>query len=320
MTDLSQELQPATAYEQLRVTTLADGQDLVVPIHRLTGAAGGPTLGLVALLHGDETLPNEIIRRVLTLVDSRTLRGQIIAAPASHGPALEALSRNSPLDMLDLNRSFPGDRHGWVTEQLAHVLSSFLFEEIDALIDLHAGGLFATVDYVYLVEEARELALSLGWKHNYVATTPHPGGLLGVAGRSGIPAVILEVGGGPAADEPLIVRGVRSILNALKHLDMIDGEIEIPEPQIVFTELATLRPRFGGILYPELGLERLGSVVRRGELLGRVVSPLTYKVLEEMRSPFDNGNVVLLRGALGRINPGDFAYMIGNADSASAVT
>src|SRR2546430_2603608 len=101
MINLSQELQPATAYEQLSVTTLADGQPLVVPIHRLRGDADGPTLGLVALLHGDETLPNEIIRRVLKLVDPRMLRGQIIAAPASHGPALEALSRNSPLDMLE---------------------------------------------------------------------------------------------------------------------------------------------------------------------------------------------------------------------------
>jgi uncharacterized protein len=315
MTTPHEKLRPATVYESLTVTTLADGQKLAVPIHRLSGAVGGPTVGLVALLHGDETLPNEIIRRALNSIDPKTLRGEIIALPASHGPALEALSRNSPLDMLDLNRSFPGNPSGWLTEQLAHALSSYLLERVDALIDFHSGGLFATVDYVYMVDEARELALSMGCEHNYLTAESHPGGLLGVACSRGIPAAILELGGGQEADEQLLTKGVRAILNALKHLDMLDGNLDVPEPQVVFTELATLRPRAGGIIHPEIGLDRLGGITQRDELLGRVVSPFTYEVLEELRCPFDRGRVVLLRPALGRINPGEFAYMLGNVDT-----
>jgi predicted deacylase len=319
MDTLARELRPDTVYEDVRVTTLADGHSLVVPIHRLVGERSGPRLALVALLHGDETLPNEIVRRVLTSVDRRQLRGEIVATPAAHGPALEALSRNSPLDMLDLNRSFPGDPSGWITEQLAHTLSSVLLDGADALIDLHSGGLHATVEYVYLAEEGRELALALGWKHNYIAATPHPGGLLGVARARGVPGAILEVGGGAVADGEMVDKGVRALLNALRHLDMLDGEIEVPEPQIVFTSLATIRPRAGGMLYPEVGLDRLGGDVGGGELLGRVVSPLTYEVLEELRSPFERGHLLLLRGAVGRINPGDFAYMVGDADSGEYV-
>src|ERR1700750_3066157 len=102
-----------TSYEPLAVATLADGQELIVPVHRLAGREDGPTLGLVALLHGDERLPEEIIRRVLRAVDRTALRESILAAPLGHGPAFEALSRNSPIDMLDLNRAFPGDRDGW---------------------------------------------------------------------------------------------------------------------------------------------------------------------------------------------------------------
>lgn len=305
-------LRPATVYHALTVTTLADGQELLIPVHRLRGSGDGPRLGLVALLHGDETLPNEVIRQVLQSVDPGELAGELVALPASHGLALEALTRNSPIDMLDLNRSFPGDPGGWITEQIAYTISSYLFDEVDALIDLHSGGVFATVDYVYMTDQARGFALALGCEHNYLTAEPHPGGLLGVTAEAGIPSVILELGGGYGAEEALLAKGVRAVQNAMKHLGMVNGERELVGPQIVFSELATLRPRVGGMLYPEIRIDRLGETAVDGELLGRVVSPLTYEVLQEFRCPFEQGRILLLRPALARVNPGEFAYMIGN--------
>lgn len=312
--------QPKTSYRALPVTTLADGQDFVVPVHRLNGREDGPTLGLIAVLHGDETLPNEIVRQVLCTVNPEELRGTIVALPAAYGPALEALTRNSPLDMLDLNRSFPGDPGGWATEQLAHVLTSQFLAELDLLVDIHSGGVFSTVDYVYMIEEASELALATGDDFYYLAREPHPGGLLGVARERGTPTVILELGGGLIDDGHFAAKGLRAVLNVLKHFSMIDGEPELPERRVVVDEMAWLRPRVGGILYPELGLERLGDTVHQAELLGRVVSPLTFEVLEELRAPFPRGRLVLLRGALSRVNPGDFAYMVGDLDAEVTLT
>jgi uncharacterized protein len=315
MTQLSASFHPASVYEEVHVTTLASGQALTIPVHRIHGAASGPRVGLVALLHGDETLPNELIRRVLTRVDPDGLSGEIVALPASHGIALEALTRNSPVDMLDLNRSFPGNPDGWLSEQVAYALSEFLLPEIDVLIDLHSGGLLATVDYVYAATEAREVALALGCELTYLTPTPHPGGLLGVAASRGIPGAILELGGGYAAEGHLIDKGVNAIENVFRHLKMLEGRPKANQAQRVFTELATLRPRAGGILHPAVTVERLGSVVERDELLGTIVSPLTFDVLEEFFSPFEAGRLLLLRPALGRINPGEFAYMIGDVAS-----
>jgi predicted deacylase len=311
-------LRPGTAYEPIEVTTLADGRPLVIPVHRLQGRAGGPRLGLVALLHGDEPLPNEIIRRVLVTVASDSLNGEILALPATHGPALEALSRNSPIDMLDLNRNFPGDPRGWLTEQLAHAISERLLSDIDLLIDLHSGGLFPTVDYVYATNGAVEIALALGCELNYLTDNPHPGGLLGVARAHGIPSAILEIGGGQQDDEAFIARGVTAILNVLKHFKMIEGPPERAEQQLAFTEMETLRPRRGGMLYPQVGLRRLGGLVDESELLGRVVSALTFETLEELRSPFE-GYLLLLRAALSPVNPGDFAYMVADKRSTEVV-
>jgi predicted deacylase len=318
----TQLLRPPTRYTPIDVTTLADGQQLVLPVHRLEGATPGPTLGLIALLHGDETLPHEIVRRVLADVPARELRGTILAVPVAYGPALEALTRNSPLDMLDLNRSFPGDPGGWVTEQLAHVLAERVLTEVDALLDLHSGGLFPTVDYVYVAEGERELelAVALGCEHVYVAREPHPGGLAGLARRRGIPAAMLEIGGGLVADEALVEKGVAAVARALAHLGMLDGVTPAGVRQVVFDEMAWLRPRVGGMLYPAVGIERLGGPVEAGELLGRVVSPLTFEVLEELRSPFQRGRLVLLRASLSRVHPGDFAYMVGDVASEQEVS
>jgi uncharacterized protein len=309
---------PRTLYEPIEVTTLTNGQSLMVPLHRLEGGGEGPTIGLVAMLHGDEPLPHEIIRRVLATVSEADLRGEILALPATNAPALEALTRNSPVDMLDLNRNFPGDPHGWLTEQLAHAVSDKFLTRLDLLIDLHSGGLFPTVDYVYATADATELALALGWELTYVTDTPHPGGLLGVARARGIPGAILEVGGGQQDDESFIARGVQAIRNALVHFDMLDGQPERAEPQLTFTKMETLRPHCGGILHPEVGLERLRGRVAAGELLGRIISPLTFETIEEFTSPFD-GYLLLLRATVAPVQPGDFAYMIADAASSEVV-
>jgi predicted deacylase len=315
MTQLSASFRPVTDYETIRVATLADGHELEIPIHRVRGASPGPRVGLVALLHGDETLPNELIRRVLMRITPDALSGEVVALPASHGIALETLTRNSPIDMLDLNRSFPGDPSGWLTEQVAHALCERLLPEIDVLLDLHSGGLLATVDYVYAATQAREVALALGSEYTFLTGSPHPGGLLGVAASRGIPGAILELGGGYAAEGHLLDKGVRAIENVLRHLKMVDGPPAVLGPQYVFTKLATLRPRAGGILHPAITSERLGTVVERDELLGCTLSPFTFDVLEEFYSPFDAGRLLLLRPAIGRVNPGEFAYMIGDVAS-----
>jgi hypothetical protein len=80
--------------------------------------------------------------------------------------------------------------------------------------------------------------------------------------------------------------------------------------------MAVIRPRLGGMLYPEIGLDQLGKEVRGGTLLGRVVSPYTFETLEEIRAPFDRGYMILLRGGMMRVNPGDYGYMVANAATA----
>src|SRR5438105_12409245 len=107
-----------TTYEKIPVTTLASGFELFIPLHRLDGRSPGPTLGLSAVVHGDEPLTNEVIRQVLTRVDPAELRGSILAVPIVNTLAFETLTRHTPIDMLDLNRNFPAGPAGRLGEQI----------------------------------------------------------------------------------------------------------------------------------------------------------------------------------------------------------
>jgi uncharacterized protein len=301
-----------TRYEQIPVTTLASGRDLFIPLHRLEGQSPGPTLGLSAVVHGDEPLTNEVVRRVLTSIDPAQLRGRILAIPVANSLAFEALTRHTPIDQLDLNRNFPGTPGGWLSEQIANVLSTQFVSQLDVHLDLHTGGVFPTVDYVYIFDRSRELSLAFGSRLLFEPAQPYQGTFAVPARERGIPFFTAELGGGSFLDAHYIEHGVRGVFNVLRQLGMLDGEVLRPPQQTIVTEMAVIRPRFGGVLYPEIGLDKLGAEVPSGTLLGRVVSPYTFETLEEIRSPFERGVMILLRGGLMRVNPGDYGYMVAN--------
>jgi predicted deacylase len=306
-----------TRYEKIPVTTLASGHELFIPLHRLEGRAPGPTLGLSALVHGDEPLTNEVVRRVLTSIDPSELRGTILAIPVVNSLAFESLSRHTPIDMLDLNRNFPGSPSGWLSEQIAHVLSTRFVPELDVHLDLHTGGIFPTVDYVYIFDRSRELSMAFGSRFLFEPAQPYQGTFAVPARAKGIPFFTAELGGGSFLDGHYLDHGVRGVMNVLKQLNMIDGEVVRPPVQTIVTEMAVVRPRMGGVLYPEIRLDQLGQEVRGGTLLGRVMSPYTFETLEEIRAPFERGYMILLRGGMMRVNPGDYGYMVANADTAT---
>jgi predicted deacylase len=306
----------STTYERIPVTTLASGHELFIPLHRLEGRAPGPTLGISAVTHGDEPLTNEVIRQVLMQVDPASLRGSILAIPVVNPLAFEALTRHTPIDQLDLNRNFPGSPGGWLSEQMAHVLTTKYVSQLDVHVDLHTGGVFPTVDYVYIFEASRDLSLAFGSRYLFAPSQPYQGTFAVASRQKGIPFFTAELGGGSFLDAHYIEHGVRGVLNVMRQMGMLEGEVVRPPAQTIVTEMAVVRPRSGGILYPEVGLDQLGSVVPGNTLLGRVVSPYTYETLEEIRSPFDEGIMILLRGAMMRVNPGDYAYMVANAATA----
>jgi predicted deacylase len=104
------------------------------------GASAEPLAVITAGVHGDEYEGPAAAVLLAQQMDPASLTGSVVIVPVAHPAAFAADSRMSPIDGLNLARTFPGRRDGSATEHLA----AWLFEEVVSgcayLIDLHSGG------------------------------------------------------------------------------------------------------------------------------------------------------------------------------------
>jgi predicted deacylase len=303
-------------YRQLELAHLASGLPLVLPIHEVQGRPGGFTVGISAAIHGDEGIGVDVVRRLLHDPDLQELTGRLLLAPLANPLAFQGFSRNTPLDMINLNRVFPGDADGWLTEQLARVLTTEFLDRIDVYVDLHAGGLFPIVDYVYSLN-APDLSRVFGRPYLYHPAEPPGGTTVAVTLAKGVPSVVVELGGGLMPQEPYALQTVAGLKNILRHLDMLPGEATPPGQQTVLHRMDVLRSHQGGLYVPVA--DRVGVTLAAGDLLGQVVSPLDFSLLEELRSPLARGVLILTHPTAHRIEPGDYGFMIGDLETAEVL-
>jgi predicted deacylase len=100
----------------------------------------GPTVLLTGGVHGDEYEGPIALAKLVRSLDVSRLSGRLIVVPAVNYPAFLAGTRTSPIDDINLNRTFPGRRNGTATEMIADYVTTELMPRSDYLIDFHAGG------------------------------------------------------------------------------------------------------------------------------------------------------------------------------------
>jgi predicted deacylase len=120
-------------------TNASAWQNLRIPIFVIRNGAG-PTTLLLGGSHGDEYEGPVTLSKLIHATSSEEVRGTLIILPAINLPAVMAGTRLSPLDGCNLNREFPGKRHGTVTQRIAHFITTELVPRADNVIDLHSGG------------------------------------------------------------------------------------------------------------------------------------------------------------------------------------
>ena len=130
--------------------------------------------------------------------------------------------------------------------------------------------------------------------------------------RRNIPVVVVELGGGIVEQKPYVARGIAGLLNMLRKLSVIDGEVAPPPKQTVVRAISTIRPTRGGLL--ETLAPPLGQTIERGQLLGRIVSPYSFEILEEIPTPYDSGVMILSHLGRNVVEAGDYAYMVGDLE------
>lgn len=310
---------------QIAITRLASGIELTIPVHVLSGARTGPTLCLVSTAHGNEVFSIGLLRHILEAIDLSILQGTVIALPVINPLAMDAGTRNTPADMLDLNRLFPGKQQGSLSERMAVPISE-LVSRCDCVIDYHCGTTEVVTNHVLVQnlpgeigKEIRAFSRLYGLEMLHLSQG-YPGSLTGYAAEKGIPGLVVEIGGGPLLTAAFVEGAKRGVWNIMKTLGMLYGEPELPEQQILIRKMAMLRPSIGGVFQPDLEADQLGRIVPSGTPLGRIFSPMSLQEEEVLTAPYEETLLILMRTALSRVQPGDFAYFVGDMSTAELLT
>lgn len=329
------------AFTQLPVTRLLNGHTLALPVHIIHGARPGPVLGITSAVHGAEYLPVRMVKNAVCTLAPADLSGTVIAMPVCNPLSFARGTRITPheddVDFSNLNRVFPGRRgqalfgagqahpsDRTLTEMMASVISEQVLPELDYLIDFHChfqnAGLIKTIQETDRDGQQGEMtegmcrALGLGLIHGHPST---PRSLTGQAATMGIATCVPEIGGGglsAKAEARCMEMGTRGILNVMKYLGMINGEIEVPERQLFFEIAPHVRPTTAGYLVSKfdpdslfLG-EEMGVRVQEGEMLGTIFDPYTFEELESLHSPVDG--ILYITRRSGPVEAGSHAYAV----------
>jgi predicted deacylase len=287
-----------------------------MPVVLINGKRPGPAVCVTGGVHGAEYPGIEAAIRLSRSLTPDAVRGAVIIVPIVSVPAFQrrAIYVN-PLDGVNINRVFPGNPAGTITEVMAAALFREAVAKSDALIDLHGGDLVeALVPFsIYyqsgnaaVDETSRKMAEAYGIKY-IVRSMAIRGGSYQAAGAMGKPAILTESGGQGILDEPSVQIHVRGVTNVLKQLGVLDGVPQVEEPPVHFPQSAWLAAEHGGIFYPAVSV---GQKVERGQVVGefrdwfgdpiaKVESPAAGLVLFLVTSPAINkGDPILSVGVV----------------------
>ena len=116
-------------------------------------------------------------------------------------------------------------------------------------------------------------------------------------------------------DKEVLSRATRGVMNILKYFNVIEGEIEKNPEQMIIGNRKLIRHQVGGLYVPSVGFESLNTIVPKGTLLGRTISPYTLETVEEFRADFDLTILILFKTVHTRVYPGDYAFIFGDVST-----
>ena len=288
---------------------VTEGKDAAtrVPITVIRGALPGPTLALIGGTHGSEPAPIVALQQLRDLIDPKQLKGTLLIVHVANLPSF--LGRTiyySPVDGKNLNRVYPGDANGTVSQRIARVITTEIIDRCDYLVDMHAGdGNESLRPYLYwnklgidpsVDERARQMALAWGADHIIIDTTRTRDVANSIytqntAHLRGKPAITTETGYLGLAESEMVRRNVDGAQRVMRHLGMIAGPVELSTAPVWLGKYEVLTSPETGVWHP---LVERAHTVAKGAVIGRVTD-FFGNAIGEVKAPFD-GEVMYVVG------------------------
>lgn len=271
------------------------GEQLVIRKNRIVGAPRrGPRVVVVTGLHGDELegqyVSFELTRRLSE--QPQYLRGTVDIYPAINPLGLSAHERGVPQFDIDLDRTFPGDPAGSLTDVLAHAV----LEDIagaNVCVDIHSSSIYAEeVTQVRINERETQRLVQLASFVNArlvwvrTPTADVDSSLAHALNQRGTPTLVVDMGAGMRLDEDAGNWVVEGILRLLEHLHAWSGPtIALPNPLVTNgSNVSTISSESSGIFLPRA---TNGSVVKQNQVIGDVCDPMEGKILQHVCAPYE---------------------------------
>ena len=306
------------------VASYPDGSPIGVWIRAIRGVMEGPTVTLLGAQHGDEYSGIEIINRIIDRVDPRELSGNILAAPVSNPLAFNTAHRITPpsigYEHLNMNRVWPVNPKGLLTERIAASLWEELVKDCDVVLDMHEGGKAFMARYIHargIEEKDRRVGAKNKQLYEWfgqgvpvlggVRTQSYMMGSLSIqTGIRDIPCICVEVGGGGRLLEDLVSVGVQGVWNIMIGLGIIQDEpIGQEMKQLVASESNWPKTSMGGLFTNTCELK---AVVEKDEKVGELRNTVG-ELIEELYAPYKS--VVFDTRYKPTVYPGDWTVHCG---------
>lgn len=268
-----------------------------IPVTVVQGTGDGPVLALIAGTHGYEYPPILALQRVRNEIDAASLSGTVIIVHVANMPSF--LGRTiyySPVDGKNLNRVYPGDPTGTVSDRIAHAITTEVIDRADFVVDMHGGdGNEALRPYCYwmvtgneaLDVQTREMVVAFGLDHIVIdhGRPADPDASVYTSNTAltrGKPGITTETGQMGSSDPRWVDMAERGVWNLLRHLDMVPGEVQLRNDIVWLEDYEVIRSGVTGMFRAEVAE---GYVVAAGGLLG-VITDFFGDQVEQVRAPF----------------------------------
>ena len=261
----------------------------LVPITVVNGARGStvaPTgVAVFGGTHGNEYEGQIAVKRLCHDLDPADMCGRVILMPQLSERACAAHTRSAPDDGVNMNRAFPGDARGTLSQRIAHFVKDRVFPHAGIVLDLHAGGReasFPICTSLHPMDDADRQTAAIAVARLFdtpfvylYARSMASGLLTDEAENERRIAIGGEFGFGEGASVRGIAHAYEGVKNVLRHAGILTGETVRVDPRratpprvVQAHDLADYVPcPADGIWEP---LVEPGEDVVAGQLIGRL--------------------------------------------------
>lgn len=263
---------------------------------------GMKRISIVTGIHGDELEGQYVCFELQQRIEQNKecLSGIVDIYPAMNPLGIDSVTRGIPAFDLDMNRMFPGDIDGSMMEQII----AQIMEDVagsGCVLDIHASNIYLTeipqirINELHqdtLVPMAEKANVDFIWVHG--ASTVLESTFAYSLNHIGTPVLVVEMGVGMRITQEYGNQMVDGIFNLMKHMGIWSGETRPVSKPIISRnpeDVSYLNASVGGVFIPSV---KHGAWLKKDDIIGRIVDPLSGKVLDEVQSP-DDGMLFTIR-------------------------